>query len=60
MTTRLIRPFALLLVLASVACFSVFGCGGGGIVEEGAAPTTEEEAGEPLEGDDPVEAEEDR
>ncbi len=57
--TRLFRPFALLIVLASVACFSVFGCGGGGIVEEGEAPATEEEAGDPQEGDDPAPAEED-
>ena len=55
--TRLFRPFALLLVLASVACFSVFGCGGGGIAEEGEAPTAEEEMGEPLEGDEPTDPE---
>lgn len=56
---HLIRPFALFLVLASVACFSVIGCGDGGIAEEGEAPTTEEEAGDVLEGDDPTGAEED-
>jgi len=58
---RLFRAVPFLLVLASVACFSVFGCvgcaGTGGGDDEG--PTVEEEAGEPLPGDDASGAEED-
>ena len=55
---RLFRAVPFLLVLASVACFSILGCGGGG-GGDGEAPSAEDEAGEPLEGDDAAGAEED-
>ncbi len=56
---RLFRAVPLLLVLASVASFSFLGCGGGGGGDEETPAATEDEGGDPMEGDDSAVAEED-
>ncbi len=56
---RFLRSVPLLLVLASVASFSFLGCGGGGGGDEVPSAASESEEGDPMEGDDPVGAEED-